>query len=229
MRYIFDPPATVSLAITGSDLRFPVRRIFCVGRNYADHAREMGGNPDREPPFFFTKPADAIVETGNHMAYPKLTHNLHHELELVIALGRGGENISKEEAAAHIFGYAIGIDLTRRDLQDEAKEMRRPWDSSKAFDQSAPCGPITPAEQIRHPGALDIRLEVNGEVRQAASTAQLIWSIEEIIAHLSRSFTLAPGDLIYSGTPAGVAAVGRGDRLLATGEGLAPLDITIDA
>src|SRR5690606_31549352 len=227
MRYICDPPPQASLPIEGSDARFPVRRIFCVGRNYADHAREMGSDPDREPPFFFTKPADAILESGARMSYPKLTRNLHHELELVIALGKGGENISASRASAHIFGYAIGLDMTRRDLQEEAKQTRRPWDSGKAFDQSAPCGALTPADRVARPGALAISLRVNGDVRQSGSTTDLIWSIEEVIAHLSRSFTLAPGDLIYSGTPAGVGPVLPGDHLIAEGEGLTLLEITI--
>ena len=206
MRFAFNPIPTPSLAIQGSDLRYPVRRIFCVGRNYADHALEMGGDPNREPPFFFTKPADAILESGAEMAYPKLTEQLHHELELVIA---------------------IGIDMTRRDLQDEAKQTRRPWDSGKAFDQSAPCGPVTPADRLAHPDDLQISLTVNGDVRQSSSTDRLIWTIDEIIEHLSHSFTLAPGDLIYSGTPAGVGPLVPGDHVVATADGLEPLEITI--
>ena len=227
MQFAFDPIPTPSLAIQGSDLRYPVRRIFCVGRNYADHALEMGGDPNREPPFFFTKPADAILESGSEMTYPKLTEKLHHELELVIAIGKGGDNISKDKAREHIFGYAIGIDMTRRDLQDEAKQTRRPWDSGKAFDQSAPCGPITPADQLAHPDDLQISLTVNGDVRQSSSTNRLIWTIDEIIEHLSHSFTLAPGDLIYSGTPAGVGPLIPGDHVVATAEGLETLEITI--
>lgn len=227
MRYVFDPIETPSVAIQGSDRRFPVRRIFCVGRNYAEHTREMGGDPSREAPFFFTKPADAVVESGTRMAFPKLTKDLHHEVELVVAIGKGGEDIKKAEALAHIYGYAVGIDLTRRDLQQAAKEKGRPWDSGKAFDQSAPCGAISPAASVKNIEQAKIWLTVNGETRQSATTADLIWSIAEIIETLSKSFRLAPGDLIYTGTPAGVGPLFAGDTVVGQVEGLSPVEISL--
>lgn len=227
MPYVVDPIETPSVAVKGSDKRFPVRRIFCVGRNYAEHTREMGGDPSREAPFFFTKPADAVVESGTRMAFPKLTKDLHHEVELVVAIGKGGENIKKEEAKAHIYGYAVGIDLTRRDLQQAAKEKGRPWDSGKAFDQSAPCGAITPAAGAANIEQAKIWLTVNGVTRQSATTADLIWSIEEIIETLSQSFRLAPGDLIYTGTPAGVGPLVAGDVVVGSLEGLSSVEVTL--
>jgi len=227
MAYIFDPIELPAIAIEGSDLRFPVRRIFCVGRNYAEHALEMGGDPDREPPFFFTKPSDAIVKSGTEMLFPKLTKELHHEVELVIAIGKGGENISKERANDHVFGYAAGIDLTRRDLQKMAKEKGRPWDSGKAFDQSAPCGSISPIANITNIEQAKIWLTVNGEVRQSSTIGKLIWSIDEVIAILSEAFTLELGDLIYTGTPAGVGPIMAGDHVVGHVEGLSPIEIRL--
>jgi fumarylpyruvate hydrolase len=206
---------------------FCVRRIFCVGRNYADHAREMGSNPDREPPFFFTKPADAIVLNGGAVPYPPATHNFHHEVELVVAIGVGGRDIPVEQAAAHIFGYAVGLDMTRRDLQSVARESGQPWDMSKGFDHSAPISAISPKEETGLLQAGFIRLKVNGSVRQEGDLNQMIWSIPEVIANLSGLVTLAAGDLIYTGTPAGVSAVVAGDHLEASVAGLPILNIKI--
>lgn len=219
MSYAFPPPATVSVEVKGRSERFPVNRIYCVGRNYAAHAREMGKDPDREPPFFFTKPANAIVPNNTAVAYPPRTSNLHHEIELVIAIGKGGRNIPVANALEHVFGYAVGNDLTRRDLQFEARDKGRPWDTGKAFDHSAPITAIQPApgkgfEKGR------IWLKVNGETRQEADVADLIWDVPEIIAELSTLFELAPGDLIYTGTPAGVGAVKPGDRIEGGVDGL---------
>ncbi len=227
MTYVFEPAAIPSVPIQGNDERFPVRRIFCVGRNYAEHTREMGGDPDRERPFFFTKPADAIVKSGTVMPFPKATGNLHHEMELVVAIGKSGEYIDQDRALEHVFGYASGIDLTRRDLQQKAKEKGRPWDSGKAFDQSAPCGPITLAENLPNITDAKIWLTVNGETRQSATIADLIWSIEEIVSILSSEFTLMPGDLIYTGTPAGVGPLASGDKIEGFIEGLDPIRIEL--
>lgn len=224
-------PVVPQVPVFGSDAVFPVHRIYCVGRNYADHAVEMGGS-GREPPFFFLKPADVVVPAGPggaEIAYPGLTNNLHHELELVVALGKGGCDIPVEQALEHVFGYAVGLDMTRRDLQDEMKQQRRPWDISKGFEASAPIGPITPAQAV--PGVLQaaLRLDVNGQVRQAGNVAQMIWSVPEVISHLSRAWTLQPGDLIYTGTPAGVGPVVPGDVLTVWGEGLAPFTLRLHA
>ncbi|WP_373086299.1 fumarylacetoacetate hydrolase family protein [Sneathiella sp.] len=227
MNYVFAPQEIPSVAVEGTEDRFPVRRIFCVGRNYAEHAREMGGDPDREPPFFFTKPADAVVESGTDIPYPKATANFHYEMELVVAIGEAGENIEQEDARRHIFGYATGIDLTRRDLQKIAKDKGRPWDSGKAFDQSAPCGTLTPAANAVGLETSKIWLTVNDETRQLASIADLIWSIDDVIAFLSREFMLQPGDLIYTGTPAGVGPLERGDHVKGHIDGLSPIEIKI--
>jgi fumarylpyruvate hydrolase len=229
MSYVFSPAEIPSVPVTGTEARFPVRRIFCVGRNYAEHAREMGGDPDREPPFFFTKPADAVVESGAQIPFPKNTNDLHHEIELVVAIGKEGEKIPVDRAYEHIFGYAVGIDLTRRDLQKIAKEKGRPWDSGKAFDQSAPCAAITPKAAVENIDRAKIQMTVNGEMRQSATIADLIWSIEEVIAILSEAFTLKPGDLIYTGTPAGVGALSAGDHIIGQIEGLSPIEIKITA
>jgi fumarylpyruvate hydrolase len=192
---------------------FPVRRIFCVGRNYAEHAREMGGDPSREPPFFFCKPADAILTNGADMPYPPSTSDMHHEMELTVALAKGGVEIAEADALAHVFGYAASLDMTRRDLQGEAKKMGRPWDMAKGFDFSAPIGEIMPAAHIGHPSSGLIELRVNGVVRQSSDIAKMIWNIPETIAYLSRLVALMPGDLIMTGTPEGVAACQRGDVL----------------
>jgi fumarylpyruvate hydrolase len=200
-----------------------------VGRNYAEHAREMGMDPEREPPFFFTKPADAIVADGSAIAYPLRTANLHHEIELVLALGGGGRDIPVESAVDRIFGYAVGLDLTRRDLQAAARKEGRPWDTAKGFDQSAPISSIVPATEIGHLQRGRIALEVNGALRQQGDIADMIWKIPEIIAELSTYFELAAGDLIYSGTPAGVGPIGRGDKLLGSIEGIGTLSFSINA
>jgi fumarylpyruvate hydrolase len=227
MDYVIPVPPVVALPIDGDERRFPVRRIYCVGRNYAAHAREMGHDPDREPPFFFTKPADALVVGGGTIPYPPATKDLHHEVELVAALGKGGADIAEAQALDHVFGYAVGIDLTRRDLQAEAKELRRPWDMAKAFDRSAPCSALRPAAQIGHPERNPIRLLVNGQVRQESTLAHHIWSVAETVAYLSGLVELAPGDLIFMGTPEGVAAVRRGDVLEASVEGVGEFRVTI--
>jgi fumarylpyruvate hydrolase len=227
MDYVIPVPPVVALPIDGDERRFPVRRIYCVGRNYAAHAHEMGHDPDREPPFFFTKPADALVVGGGTIPYPPATKDLHHEVELVVALGKGGADIAEAQALDHVFGYAVGIDLTRRDLQAEAKELRRPWDMAKAFDRSAPCSALRPAAQIGHPERNPIRLLVNGQVRQESTLAHHIWSVAETVAYLSGLVELAPGDLIFMGTPEGVAAVRRGDVLEASVEGVGELRVTI--
>jgi fumarylpyruvate hydrolase len=210
--YVFTPPMVCAIPVAGGGL-FPVRRIFCVGRNYAEHVREMGGDPDREEPFFFTKPADAIVTEGGAMPYPPATSDLHHEMELVVAIGTGGTDIDEAYALDHVFGYAAGLDMTRRDLQAAAKKAGRPWDMSKGFDHSAPIGDIYPAATIGHPSAGLIELKVNGKLRQSSDLAKMIWSVPETIAYLSRQVRLSSGDLIMTGTPEGVAAVVRGDLL----------------
>lgn len=197
--------------IAGSTTIFPVRRIFCVGKNYADHAREMGGDPDREPPFFFSKPADAIVTGAGDIAMPSRTANLHHEIELVVALGRGGSNIAQADALAAVFGYAVGNDLTRRDLQADAKAGGRPWDMAKGFDHSAVLSPIRPVADVGHPATGRIWLSVNGAMRQNGDIADLIWPVADIIAELSTYVELKTGDLIYTGTPAGVGRIVAGD------------------
>jgi len=220
MSYVISAPEIPSVEVAGSSGRFPVRRIFCIGRNYAAHAREMGKDPDREPPFFFTKPADAVVPNGAKVAYPPLTKDLHHEIELVVAIGREAVNVSEEGALELVYGYAVGIDLTRRDLQAEAKEMGRPWDVGKAFDQSAPCGAVHLVSEVGHPDSGRIWLEVNGEPKQSGDLSELIWSVPEMISILSRYFKLMPGDLIYTGTPAGVGALKRGDRVTGGVEGV---------
>lgn len=226
MSYVFPPPAPVSVEVKGRSERFPVNRIYCVGRNYAAHAREMGKDPDREPPFFFTKPANALVPNNATIPYPPRTANLHHEIELVIAIGKGGKDIPVAAALAHVFGYAVGNDLTRRDLQFAARDAGRPWDTGKAFDRSAPITAIQPAEGKGFDKG-SIWLKVNGETRQQADIADLIWDVPEIIAELSTLFELAPGDLIFTGTPAGVGAIKSGDRIEGGIDGLDTLVTTI--
>jgi fumarylpyruvate hydrolase len=223
MDYIIEPPKTPSVAIDGSDARFPVRRIFCVGRNYEAHAREMGGNPNREPPFFFTKPADAVVDSELTIPFPPETANLHYEAELVVAIGKGGFRIGEADAADHIFGYAVGNDLTRRDLQFVAREAGRPWDWGKAFDRSAPCAPIHAISDTGEMTAGEIKLAVNGETKQRSDLSLLIWNVREITSILSRSMELKPGDLIYTGTPEGVGPIEVGDTIVASIAGLTDL------
>jgi fumarylpyruvate hydrolase len=210
--YVIDPPKVAAIPVAGGGL-FPVRRIFCVGRNYAEHTREMGGDPDREDPFFFTKPSDAVLTGGADMPYPPKTADLHHEMELVVAIGKGGKDIAEADALNHIYGYAAGLDMTRRDLQAAAKKASRPWDMAKGFDLSAPVGEIVPAAKAGHPAAGLIELKVNGKVRQTSDLAKQIWNVAETIAYLSGLVELAPGDLIMTGTPEGVAAVVKGDLL----------------
>jgi len=223
MDFAIQAPQTICLPIRGRTQVFPVNRIFCVGRNYAEHAREMGHDPNREPPFFFMKPATAIVAGDGEFPYPALSQDVHHELELVVALGRGGQNITEAEALDHVYGYAVGLDMTRRDLQGEAKKMGRPWDTGKAFDHSAPCSAVVPAEVIGHPSKGAIVLEVNGVVRQRGDLQDLIWNIPETISYLSTLFCLMPGDLIFSGTPAGVGPIQRGDVMSGSVEGVGHL------
>ena len=215
-----------SVAVAGG-AAFPVRRIFCVGRNYAEHAREMGTDPGREPPFFFMKSADTVVASGSEIKYPTRTENLHHEVELVIAMGSGGSDISVAEASDHIFGYAVGVDLTRRDLQQQMKENGRPWDIGKSFDQAAPVGEIQPSWNIGHPRKGKINLSVNGKTRQKADLKDMIWSIDEIIAELSTYYSLEAGDLIFTGTPSGVDALVRGDHVSSAIEGIESLEFSI--
>ena len=226
MSYVITPIPQPSVEVRGMRDRFPVRRIFCVGRNYAAHAREMG-NDDREPPFFFTKPADAVVATGSAVPYALRTKNFHHEAELVVALGGGGANVPVAKANSLVYGYAVGIDLTRRDLQSDAKDNGRPWDTSKGFDHSAPIGAIRPVSAGGVLESARIWLSVNGKIRQDANIAEMTWKVPEIIAELSTLFEIAAGDLIYTGTPAGVGPLVRGDSVEASIEGLDPLTIRI--
>ena len=224
--YVIAPEPRASLAVAGTDKRFPVNRIFCIGRNYAAHAVEMGHDPDREPPFFFLKPGGAVADAGV-FPYPPLSANVHHEVEMIVALGAGGSDISEAAALDHVFGYGVGLDMTRRDLQDEAKKLSRPWDVAKGFDRSAPCSALVPAARIGHPRAGAITLDVNGERRQTGDLNQMIWTVPEIISVLSRAFTLAAGDIIMSGTPSGVGAVERGDVLHARLENVAELAVRV--
>ena len=230
MSYVFAPPALVAVPVAGTAQSFPVHRIYCVGRNYVEHAQEMGFT-GREPPFFFMKPADAVVyvpdgATGE-IPYPPGTENLHHEIELVAAIGTGGTNIPAASALSHVFGYAIGLDMTRRDLQNEAKKQGRPWDIGKSYDHSAPIGPIHPADAAGDVANAAISLEVNGQVRQSSVVTKLIWNIAETIEHLSRYWTLQPGDLIFTGTPEGVAAVKSGDLMVGRIGGLGELKVRV--
>ncbi|MDX1669614.1 MAG: fumarylacetoacetate hydrolase family protein [Limnobacter sp.] len=213
MRKFLFTPEVNGVAIQGSDELFPARRVYCVGRNYADHAREMGHDPDREPPFFFMKHPDSLLPSGQDMPYPPGTQDVHHELEMVVALKSGGREIEISHALDHVYGYAVGLDMTRRDLQAHAKKNGHPWATAKAFDHAAPISPIAQAAQVGHPAQGAIELMVNGKTRQSGDLAQMIWSVPEIIAYLSRLFELKAGDLIYTGTPAGVGPIQKGDRL----------------
>lgn len=226
-QYLFPPQPVVSLPVEASALRFPVHRVFCVGRNYVAHGIEMGGDPSREPPFFFEKSAEDIVEPGSDAAYPPLTSDLHHEVELVVAIGRGGRDIDVSTALDHVYGYAVGLDLTRRDVQAEAKRMSRPWTTAKAFAGSAPVSAIHPAERIGHPASGRIKAEVDGEPRQNGDLADMIWPVPDIVAYLSRWYALVPGDLIFTGTPAGVGGLVRGNRITASIEGVGTLEARI--
>lgn len=224
MPYVFNAPHVASLPVTGSNALFPVHRIYCIGRNYADHAKEMGATFDRSQPVFFCKPADALVVDGGDIAYPSATADLHHEVEMIVGLASGGRDIPVDRALEHVFGYGVGLDLTRRDLQAIAKAKSLPWDSAKAFDQSAPASALRRADEVRHPRAARLTLSVNGQLRQRADIADMLFTVPEIIHELSRLWELAAGDLIFTGTPAGVAALSRGDRFRAELEGIAALE-----
>jgi fumarylpyruvate hydrolase len=223
--YAIAAPVVTTIAVVGTDATFPVSRVFCVGRNYAEHAVEMGHDPDREPPFFFMKPANAVVPSGSRLPFPTQTRDLHHEVELVVALGEGGRDIDVDKALNHVFGYAVGLDMTRRDMQAVAKKLGRPWDMAKGFDQSAPTGPIRPAADIGHPAEGAIWLRTNGEIRQQGDLGQQIWKVAETISYLSTLVELRPGDCIMTGTPKGVSAVQPGDRLEGHIDGVGDLTV----
>lgn len=226
MNYVIDFPGVPTLPVAESNNTFPVGRIYCVGRNYAEHAREMGHDPDREPPFFFMKPADAVVANGSTIDYPTATKDLHHEIELIVAIGKGGANIPEDQALDHVFGYGVGLDMTRRDLQTAAKKMGRPWEMGKSFDDSAPCTALKPVAMIGHPAKGAIWLKVNGAVKQKGDLAEMIWNVPETIAYLSNLIKLRPGDIIMSGTPAGVGPVKAGDKLEGHVDGVGDLVIS---
>ena len=225
-KYVIDIGAIPSLPVEGTDARFPVGRIYCVGRNYAEHAREMGHDPDREPPFFFQKSANSLVASGSTIAYPVKTKDVHHEIEMVVAIGKGGKDIPLARALDHVWGYGVGLDMTRRDIQGDAKKMGRPWEMGKSFDESAPATALKPASQIGHPEKGAIWLKVNGQVKQQGDINQMIWSVAEQIAYLSSLITLQAGDLIFSGTPAGVGPVKAGDKLEGHVDGVGDLSVT---
>jgi fumarylpyruvate hydrolase len=225
--YTFTPPAETLIPVAGSAAQFPVRRIYCVGRNYAEHAREMGADPNREPPFFFSKPRDAVVPDGGDIPFPPATSNLQHEVELVVAIGMGGSDIPEPDALAHVYGYATGIDFTRRDLQTLAREKQHPWELGKGMDHGAPISAIVPKAAHTLPNDAAIWLKVNGELRQSSRLNQMTWNVAEIINRLSRFFALAPGDLIYTGTPGGVSTVIAGDSIICGIDGLPQLEVTL--
>ena len=224
--YVIETPPVVALPVVGTDARFPVRRVYCIGRNYAAHAIEMGHDPDREDPFFFQKNPDNLDVSGE-FPYPARSGDVHHEAELLVALKSGGTNIPTDRALEHVFGYALSLDMTRRDLQGIQKKMGRPWEIAKAFERSAPCGPLHPVVEVGHPDHGRLELTVNGEIRQEADLNQMIWKVPEMISYLSEYFELAPGDVIMSGTPSGVAAVQKGDVMVMRIEGLGALDVTV--
>jgi fumarylpyruvate hydrolase len=225
MSYAIEYTGPVTLPVAESNQQFPVGRIYCVGRNYAEHAREMGHDPDREPPFFFMKPADAIVMSGATIPYPQMTKDLHHEIEMIVAIGKGGSDIPVEKALEHVFGYGVGLDMTRRDLQGEAKKMGRPWEMGKAFDNSAPCTQLKTVAMVGHPSKGAIWLKVNGEFTQKGDLSEMIWNVPETISYLSKLITLRAGDIIMSGTPAGVGPVKPGDRLEGHVDGVGDLSV----
>ncbi len=227
MPYVIPPAPRTTLPVAGTDALFPVRRLYCVGRNYAAHAIEMGHDPDQEPPFFFQKPSDAILCPGQAFPYPQLSQDVHFEVEQVLALGTGGQNITPADALDHIFAYGVGLDMTRRDLQSAAKSKGRPWSAAKGFDHSAPMSELHPVSDIGHPTQGAVTLHVNGELRQSGALEQMIWKPQDIIAHLSQLFTLHPGDLILTGTPAGVGAIQRGDQMQAHIAGIAHLTVPV--
>ena len=225
MSYVFTPPPVVSVPVIGRAERFPVHRIYCVGRNYEEHAKEMGFT-GREPPFFFMKPANSIVQNNATLGFPVQTKEVHHEIELVVAIGKGGKNIPVEKSLEHVWGYGVGLDMTRRDLQGEAKKAGRPWEMGKAFDESAPCTALRRATEIGHPAKGAIWVKVNGQTKQQGDLSQQIWNVQEQIAYLSKMVTLQPGDLIFTGTPAGVGPVNPGDKLEGHIDGVGDLAIT---
>ena len=225
--FVIPTPPAPSLPVAGTAQRFPVRRVYCVGRNYAAHAIEMGHDPDREDPFFFQKNPDGLVPGGGRFPYPAATSDVHHEIELVVALASGGTDIAVADALSHVYGYGVGIDMTRRDLQAVAKKAGRPWEVAKAFEHAAPCSALNPAAAIGHPARGAITLEVNGAERQSGDLSQLIWKVPEIISCLSGLFTLAAGDLIFTGTPSGVGPVARGDRLLGRVAGVGEIEVEV--
>lgn len=226
MSFVIPAPPPTSVEVTGTDDRFPVRRIYCIGRNYLAHRKEMG-HDDRKPPFYFQKPADALLETGGEFPYPSQSENVHFEIELVVAIAKGGVNISIEDALDHVYGYGLGIDMTRRDIQSKAKQDGEPWESAKSFDHSAPISPIRPASEIGHPDSGRIWLAVNGEVRQDSDLNLQIWNVQEGISHLSKLYQVAPGDLIYTGTPDGVGPINPGDLITAGIDGIGELEIKV--
>lgn len=224
--FVIEKPPIVALAVAGTDAVFPVRRVYCIGRNYAAHAVEMGHDPDREPPFFFQKNPDNLDASGE-FPYPPHSSDVHHEVEMAVALKSGGSNIALDQALEHVFGYGVSIDMTRRDLQGAAKKSGRPWEIGKAFERSAPVGPIHPVSAVGHLDHGRVELKVNGDVRQEGDLNQMIWKVPEMISHLSEYFELAPGDVILSGTPAGVGPVARGDRMEASVEGIGTLSVSV--
>jgi fumarylpyruvate hydrolase len=226
VKYVIEIGPQPSLPVAGSDARFPVGRIYCVGRNYADHAREMGHDPDREPPFFFMKAANSIVQNNSTIAYPVGTKDVHHEIEMVVAIGKGGKNIAVDRALDHVWGYGVGLDMTRRDIQGEAKKLGRPWEMGKSFDESAPVTALRPVSEAGHPAKGAITLKVNGQLKQQGDLAMQIWDVAEQIAYLSNLITLRPGDLIFSGTPAGVGPIKPGDKLEGHVDGVGDLTVT---
>ncbi|MFQ5622704.1 MAG: fumarylacetoacetate hydrolase family protein [Paracoccaceae bacterium] len=227
MPFVFPPPVQAALPVRGTDAEFPVHRVYCVGRNYAAHAIEMGHDPDREPPFFFQKNPDNLLAEGRDFPYPPKTGDVHHEIELAVALKSGGANIAVGDALGHVFGYAVALDMTRRDLQGQMKKLGRPWEIGKAFEHSAPCSALVPAAGIGHPDKGAINLAVNGEMRQEGDLNQMIWKVPEMIAYLSELFVLRAGDVILTGTPSGVGPVRRGDRLLGHVDGVGDLAVSV--
>ena len=227
MNYVINLPTQNSLPVRGTEARFPVRRVYCVGRNYEAHAREMGTDPTREPPFIFQKPTDAVISGATSIPYPPQTRNLHYEIELVVAIGRRGVNVPESEALSLVYGYGVGIDLTRRDLQQAAKDGGKPWEWGKAFDKSAPCSALVPAEVIGHPASGRIWLSVNDVIKQDADISQLIWSVSEVIAFISASMVLEPGDLVFTGTPAGVGPLLPADRIQGGVDGVGTIEVCI--
>ena len=226
-QYAIETPPVVALPVAGQDTVFPVRRIYCIGRNYAAHAIEMGHDPDREDPFFFQKNPDNLDPSGT-FPYPPHSSDVHHEAEMLVALKTGGRNIPVDAALDHVFGYGLALDMTRRDLQGQAKKAGRPWEIGKAFEQSAPCGPVHPVSEVGHPDEGRVELKVNGEVRQEGDLNQMIWKVPEMISYLSEYFELAPGDVILSGTPSGVGPVSKGDTMEMSIDGLGSLTVTVD-